>query len=107
MQILKISTAVNNYEIDDTVLIVDDGHQWSTDDLANYVMLETSVALSGAEISKLKMSDDGPVNYAAISRIATFRSALTRQEAMKQLHRKKYFYSDNAVKLKVNSQERN
>ena len=101
-QILKCTVNKLDYNIGDTVVIKHDAHIWSSDDLA-LCTVETGLTLSVSDIEKLKMGDDAPVNYSAISQLPTFRSLSTKQSAMKQLHRKKYQYN-NGVVLKSNAQ---
>ena len=101
-QILKCTVDKLGYNTGDTVVVASDEHLWSDDDLA-LCTKETGLTLSASDIAKLKMSDVALVNHAAISKLPTFRSLSTKQNALKQLHRKKYQYN-NGVVLKSNAQ---
>ena len=52
------------------------------------------------------MSDEGLVNFQAVSRLPTFRSYITGSKGIKSLHRRKYQWIGGALTLKTNAQER-
>lgn len=106
-QIIKRNIPSAGYEQFDSVAIVDDAHQWSPIELGGNFIVETGLTLSDSDRSYLLMSDEGPQNFRAISQIPLFRGLLTRQQGLKQLHRRKYQNIGNNPALKSNAQERN
>ena len=103
-QIAKWKSASNSqYETGDVVECREEGKGYSQHEI-DIFDIEAGLTLSDSDKQKLMIVDERPDNYSAIAQIPTFRSLLTKQENMKQLHRRKYQNSGNTVFLKPNAQ---
>jgi len=106
-QIRKSKINKIGYEQGDVISNRPDGIGWSPTELyTNNSEIEANLTLSDNEMSKLMMTDEGPVNYSAIAKIPTFHSSLTSAGAMSVLHRRKYHNNGNNIQLKANAQAR-
>lgn len=106
-QLIKWNNNNGSYDLNDVVDSVPDNHLWSSLELDTAIFLvEENVTLSDFDIDKLKMVDERPENYSAISQLSVFRSLSTGKLSMKSIHRRKYQKIGNNVVLKPNAQER-
>ena len=104
-QLIKWNNNNGSYEQDDVIDSAPDDHQWSDLELNTAVFsVEINVTLSESDLSKLKMEDERPDNFSAISQLPTFRSLHSGKRGMKVIHRRKYYKDGNTIILKPNAQ---
>jgi len=106
MQIIERNAPNNGYETGDTITHVRDSHVFVGEELnTDNFTIKSGLSLSDGEAEKLTMVDSAPLNVSAIMQLPTFRSLITGEGYLRQLHRRKYKY-DVSVTLKPNAQSR-
>ena len=105
---LLIKNVPTSYEQGDVVIHYPEGTDYTGTEESNpakFTIVE-NVTLTESERLKLLMVDSVMADYSAFN-LPTFRSLSTKQDNIKSLHRRKYQYVNEDVKLKSNAQDKN